>query len=321
VACGVALALGDPIGPAEESEATIREFCAYSRRQDWAVAWYQATAATRLLFRRAGLHDYKIGEEAVVDLGTFTQQGKIGERVRHAVSRARRGGVTVRIWQGEAIPDAIFAGMKRVSAAWMGGHGASSQMGFSMGRFPAEWSPDLLTAVALDAEGEVQAFTTWTPLYAGNGWALDAMRRLPDAIPGAMELLIAECFAWARERGCARASLGLVPLAGLCEDTTCDGEDAVAPSLVERGAAYLQRRKLLLGNYAALARFKGQFQPAWEPRYLVVADRAALPSVLRALAYVHSYTSLSILKEAALALRPRKRLHALGTPPERTELA
>ena len=99
----------------------------------------------------------------------------------------------------------------------------------------------------------------------------------------------------------ARASLGLVPLAGLCEDTTCDGEGGVAPSLVERGAAYLQRRRLLLGNYAALARCKGEFQPAWEPRYLVVADRAALPSVLRAMAYVHSYTSRSILKEAALA--------------------
>ncbi|MFI5274080.1 MAG: bifunctional lysylphosphatidylglycerol flippase/synthetase MprF [Ktedonobacterales bacterium] len=306
VACGVALALGDPVGPMEESDEIVRDFLTYCRRQDWAVAWYQATAETRFLFRGAGLYAYKIGEEAVVDLGAFTMHGKVGERVRHAISRARRGGVTVQIWQGDAIPDAIFAGMKRVSVVWMGGHGTSSQMGFSMGRFPAEWSPDLLTAVALSAEGEVQAFTTWTPLYAGNGWALDAMRRLPEATPGAMELLLAECFAWARERCCVRMSLGLVPLAGLCEGAACDGEEAVSPSLVERGAAYLQRRKLLLGNYAALARFKDQFQPEWQPRYLVVADRTALPNVLRALAYVHSYTSLNILKEAALALRPKK---------------
>jgi phosphatidylglycerol lysyltransferase len=152
----------------------------------------------------------------------------------------------------------------------------------------------------------VQAFTTWTPLHAGNGWALDAMRRLPDATPGAMEMLLVECFAWARERGAARMSLGLAPLSGLCEGAACDGVDAISPSLVERGAAYLQRRKLLLGNYAALARFKSQFQPEWQARYLVVADRAALPGVLRALAYVHSYTGLSILREAASALRPKK---------------
>src|SRR5262249_25540730 len=210
----------------------------------------------QLLFRWLGLHAYKIGEEAVVDLRRFTLQGKAGADVRHAVSRARRGGLTACIWQDEAVPEAVFVGMRQVSEAWLevqSGHGAASQMGFSMGRFPTDWSPKLLTAVTLDAEGTVQAFVTWTPLYAGNGWALDNIRRLSNATPGAMELVLAESFSWAKEHGAARMSLGLVPLSGLGaprsrtagrRDQSGDVQDS---SLFERGAAYLHQRRLLLG--------------------------------------------------------------------------
>jgi phosphatidylglycerol lysyltransferase len=331
VTLGVALALGDPIGPLEEREQVLRAFVAYCRKQDWQVALYQTTPGVTQLCRRFGLHAYKIGEDAIVDITRFTLQGRVGAPVRHAVARARRGGLTVRIFQGEALPEVVFAGMKRISAAWLHTQKATVQFGYSMGRFPIDWSPELLTAVALGPDGAVQAYVTWTPLYAGNGWSLDNMRRGRGTEPGAIELLVAECIAWARQHGFTRVTVGLVPLAGL---GAAPGEspeaanpasgsvgaegfqgvagpaDAPSVSLLERSAAYLHRRGLLLGNYRSLHAFKDKFQPRWEARYLVVDEVSALPRVLSALGVAMGIGWRGMLRDAWEAL-----LHEHGDPP------
>jgi phosphatidylglycerol lysyltransferase len=223
---------------------------------------------------------------------------------------------------GRTPPEAVFAGMQRISAQWLDARKVQTQMGFSMGRFPADWSQDLLTVVALDSQGQTQAFLTWTPLYAGNGWALDIMRRGEETPPGAMELLIAYSIEWAKAHGYTRMSLGLAPLAGLDREmsaTTCDaiepGLRAPSSSLLERCAASLHRRGIALGAYRSLYAFKAKFQPTWEARYLIVSEGQALPCILLALAWVHGSGWRSMLQEAwentmmksaARLLRPRK---------------
>lgn len=297
---GVALALGDPIGPVSAHANLLAEFSAYCRRQDWVSAIYLASPAVRELCLGAGFHAYKVGEEAIIETASFSTAGKPGAPVRHAVSRARRDGVTTHIWRGEALPGELFASMGRLSQLWLASRGSSRQMGFSMGRFPEDWTPDLLTAVALDASGEVCAFQSWTPLYAGNGWSLDIMRRAESAPPGVTESLIAEATLWARARGAARMSLGLAPLAGLHSDEVAAERPAGAAQLtrLERGAGFLHQRRLLLGQYASLYQFKAKFLPRWEPRYLVVSDRAALPRTLAALMYAQGYRWWRVLSEA-----------------------
>lgn len=289
LAHGVALALGDPIGPADELPGLLRDFIAYCRRQDWSVAFYQASADLRRAGRAEGLGSVRVGQEAMLDVAAFTLQGKAAAPVRHAVARAQRAGLTVRCWQGESPPEAVLAGMRRVSAAWLGAQQVRTQMGFSMGRFPEDWSPDLLTVVALDSSDDVAGFLTWTPLYAGNGWACDNMRRSPNAPPGTMELLVAEAMSWAQARGVARMSLGLAPLANYACDcrVPADGAAGASPAplaLAERGATYLHQQGLLLGHYRSLAFFKAKFQPAWEARYLLVGDLDRLPRIMLALA-------------------------------------
>jgi phosphatidylglycerol lysyltransferase len=290
VAWGVALTLADPIGPDDERAALLDAFLAFCRRQDWTAALYQVSGDVRTYCRARSMASFKIGEDALVDAVAFTLAGKAGAPVRHAVARARRGGITMRIFHQEALPAADFAGMKRVSAAWLGKRAAASQFSFSMGRFPTDWTPDLLTAVAYDAAGEACAFLTWTPLYAGNGWALDNIRRSTATEPGTMELLLAESIAWARARGAEQMTLGLVPLAGLSEAAGGEAlpEAVAAPTALERLATTLHRRGLLLGNYRSLYFFKDKFQPVWVPRYLVVNDLGGLPLVLWALATVMS---------------------------------
>ncbi len=303
---GVALALADPIGPVEEHAETLATFIAYCKRQDWTFGVYQASPAAYRLGRRLGLRSVKIGEDALVDLRHFTLEGKAGAPVRHSVARARRGGLTIRIFQGKRLPDDIYTGMQRVSAGWLRQREIHGQFGFSMGRFPTDWSPEMLTVVAVDPNGAVQAFVTWTPLYATNGWSLDLIRRDADAVPGAMELLIAESFAWAQARGCERMSLGLLPLAGLDAETRALEDAPAAPeALLERGASYLHQRGVLLSSYASLRHFKEKFHPAWEARYLLLGEASAMPQVLLALAQVMGGGWRVVAQEAWEKLRAR----------------
>ena len=302
---GVALALGDPIGPEEEHGLVLQAFLAFCRRQDWPLAWYQASERMRQLGQEQGLHAFKVGEEATIDLGNFTLQGKRGAPVRHSVARAGREGLSVQCWQGESIPDVVFAEMQRISTEWLATRHAKTQMGFSMGRFPSDWSQELLTVVALDSERHPRAFLTWTPLYAGNGWALDIMRRGEETPPGTMELLIASSIEWAKACGCTRMSLGLAPLAGLGGEaltTTCSAarieQRARSSSLLERSAAFLHRRGIVLDTYRSLYTFKAKFQSTWESRYLIVSEGQALPRILLALARVHGSGWRSMLQEA-----------------------
>lgn len=302
VAQNVALVLSDPIGPEEEQQAILAAFLAFCHQQDWRVVFYQASSHLRSLVQAYGLHTYKIGEEAVVEIDRFTLQGKCGADVRHAIARARRGDVTIACWQGMMLPENLFAQLQHLSARWMKAQNIQGQYGFSMGNFPEDWSPELLTAVAFGPQGEVQAFLTWTPMYAGEGWALDNMRRAKETVPGTMEYLLAESIAWAKARGYKYMSLGLAPLAGLATTTLHSS------SLVERSAAYLHQQGALLGQYRSLYAFKTKFQPRWEDRYLIVDERQSFPRILLALAQVHGCGTSSILRtlwSSAHSLRER----------------
>jgi phosphatidylglycerol lysyltransferase len=306
---GVALVLGDPVGPEEEHDALLLAFAAYCRQQDWTAAWYLASPPVRAWGRQWGMPAYQVGEEAVVEIDRFTTAGKVGAPVRHAVTRARKGGMQLRCWQGEELPADVFAGMQRVSRAWQAAQDAPIQRGFSMGRFPADWSRELLTVVACDRAGDVQAFLTWTPLYQGGGWSLDVMRRTGEAAPGTMEGLIVESIAWARHHGQRRMSLGLAPLAGLGAepDGSIGSVELEPPRPLERLAGRLHQRQRFLANYATLSRFKAKFQPTWEPRYLLVEEGRALPQVLAALLQALGYSWTSVVREALRGLRPSHR--------------
>ena len=290
---GVALVLGDPIGPRTEHMATLSAFLTFCRRQDWPVALYQASAETYQHAQEGELHAFKIGAEAIIDITRFTLQGKVGAPVRHAIARAKRSEIHAQCWQGEALPQEVFAGMQQISAAWLEERKIRSQLGFSMGCFPTDWSEDLLTVVAFDSYGEAVAFLTWTPLYAGHGWALDAIRREGQTPPGTMELLIAHSIEWARAHGFTQMSLGLAPLAGLEREAlevpanAVTPMQAIPPTPFERSAAFLHRRGIVLGSYRSINAFKAKFQPTWEARYLIVSESSALPRILLALAQAH----------------------------------
>ncbi len=275
----VAVAVGDPVGSERDRWPVFASFVDVCRRHDWVPVVYQASEGSLERLRALGFQASPIGREAVIDLTTFSLSGARRANLRHTITRARRGGLTV-AWHpgglGEAT-DRVGPSLAAVDAAWRAAAG-STEMGFTIGRF----SPDELRhaplAIAVDASGAPIAFVSFRPTGADHGYVLDLIRRIPGGVPGAVEFCLAEAAERFRDAGARTLSLGLAPLSGL---------DPAGQRVEERALAAIARLVRPFYDVEGLAFFKDKFAPRWEPRYVAVPSRVHLLGLLLALARLH----------------------------------
>ena len=123
------------------------------------------------LYRAAGLHLLKIGEDAVIDVQKFTLKGGTMANVRSSAKRAEKDGLQVVFYQGSITDVTQRTQMERISATWLASKGGS-EMGFSMGHFDPQGDKEQLTALAVDNDNKVHAFVTFVPIYGRHGWGL-----------------------------------------------------------------------------------------------------------------------------------------------------
>ncbi len=288
----VAVVAGDPIGPEEEILAAIQEFMAYCQEQDWTVVFWQVRDVTLDLYRAAGLHMLKIGEDAIVNTHTFTLWGKAMANVRASAKRAEKEGVHVVFWRGQVRDMDQLAQMEQISRSWLARKGGS-EMGFSMGRFDPYCDSEQIYALAIDQENRVHAFVTFVPIYGRNGWGLDLMRRAENAAPGTMERLLASSIEYLGKEGADVVSLGLAPLS----DVNCAHHTFIGNSI-----DFLTQHFGNPGKNRSLFNFKKKFQPCWESRYLIYSGTLSLPRVGWALYRAHQ-RDVTLLKELHRVLK------------------
>jgi lysylphosphatidylglycerol synthetase-like protein (DUF2156 family) len=267
-ASGVALALGAPIGPRSSWERMLSEFEAHSRMLRLHPAFCGVGADAALFFQSRGYRLLKVGEDAGIDLPTFTLRGKAREGLRTAMNRAGRRGVTFSWMPPERRTPCFLAEARAVSDAWQSGR-PMPPLGFAMGDITTLADPEVRVAIARNADGALRGFVTWMPVHTHGGWALDLMRRAPDAMPGLMDFLITRSLLAFQSEGVAHASLSGAPLANH------QREGGLAHSLLQATVA----RTHGLYNFKSLAHFKRKFGPTWEPRYLAYKGALSLPRV------------------------------------------
>src|SRR5690606_13945824 len=127
----------------------------------------------------------------------------------------------------------------------------------------------------------------------GDVFRVDAVSRMPDAPNGCAELLIAEAFRHAAERGIVRATLGLAPLSRRLRRP----DDS--PDWMRRAA-----RKLAGPFYSfdGLEVFKAKFGPdAWIPLYCVAPGPRF--TARDALAVARAFAGGSVMRYAVRAAR------------------
>ncbi len=295
VGANVAVTLGDPIGPVEKLSGVICAFKQFCEENGWAVAWHQTLPDWLPLYAQAGFKKLKIGDDAIVDLRSFTLEGKEMKRFRQRAGQLERQGVHLRRYDAP-LSDELIERLREVSNEWLQLPGKRERT-FTLGRFEPVYLRTTPVFTAEDKDGRILAFVNLIQSYHPGEVTIDLMRHRLQSPNGIMDYLFVKLFQLCKEQGFTRFNLGMAPMAGFAErETASAAEKAVH--------AFFQRLNFLF-SFSGIKQYKAKFADAWEPRYVVYRNVFDLPKIGLALG------QLTELKEH----EPRWWLHA-ATPCE-----
>ncbi|MHC5769692.1 MAG: phosphatidylglycerol lysyltransferase domain-containing protein [Nostoc sp.] len=268
-----AIALGDPIGPIEDRKETIIAFQQFCQRNDWYPGFYQTMPDDVELYKSLGFKVLKIGEEAIVDLKSFTLQGKAGKNFRPSISRLTKLGYQIDFYQPPIANDLLHR-LKSVSDEWLKMVQGSEKQ-FSLGWFDEAYLRECEIAVVHNSEGQISAFANIIREYQLNEATIDMMRHRSSLENGTMDFLFISLLQHFKEGGYDSFNFGLSALAGV-------GDNPESRRL-EKVLHYLYEHLNRFYNFKGLHAYKDKFRPRWEPRYLVYPSLTTLPDVVVAL--------------------------------------
>jgi phosphatidylglycerol lysyltransferase len=254
------IALFDPIGAELESGDQIWNFIDKVERHGGRVAFYEVRPENLPLYLDAGLRAWKVGECAVVDLRDFDLETPQRSKLRQALKRGERDGLTFSIVEKNALPD-IYSALEQVSTSWLEHHN-TREKAFSLGAFSRDYVAAQPVAV-VRFQGEVVAFATLQVTNRKVEVSIDLMRHLASAPKSCMDFLFCHLLLHFKQQGYQRFSLGMAPMSGMPQHRLANRWHKLAQFIYTYGERFY--------NFQGLRSFKQKFGPEWEPRYLVTS--------------------------------------------------
>ena len=263
------IALGDPVGPADQMGPLIRLFLERCDDFGGVPVFYEVSSHHLHRYADVGLTFVKLGEEARVDLTRFSLEGGHAKKFRYAINRLEKEQATFRMIP----PGGVAASadeLRAVSDEWLAMR-AGSEKGFSLGFFDPIYLAHFPIAV-IERAGRIVAFANvWTG-PKNVELSVDLMRFTRDAPRDVMESLFVHVIQWGKAQGYQTFSMGMAPLSGF--------ETSPVAPLWHRLGSFLFEHGHAVYNFQGLRTFKEKFDPAWEPRYLAYPGGLHLPRIL-----------------------------------------
>lgn len=256
---GVGLASGDPVGDPASFADTVDRFAARCAQHGWRPAVLGAREDHLDLWARIGLRPFYLGDEALIDVPSFSLVGRHIRNVRQTARHTEKAGITTEIHLEGALDPTLRRALVGIAERH---HKGAPERGFSMalGDVLKGHEPACVVVVCRDPGGAPVAFQRYVPCRAGRAFSLDVMRRDPDAPNGVNERMILDVIEWARCNEVETVSLNFAAFRGLL----VEGADL---SLMEHAQAWVIRRLSPYFQIESLHRFNAKFHPRWVPRY------------------------------------------------------
>ena len=262
-------ALGDPVGPPHRLNTLIQLFLERCDDFGGVPVFYEISSEHLHRYADLGLTFVKLGEEARVDLASFSTDGARGKKFRHALHRLERAQATFRVLPVEQVAQ-VMDQLRAVSGDWLARH-AGAEKGFSLGFFTAEYITRFRVAV-IEKDARVVAFANLWEGPQRTELSLDLMRYDARAPKEVMEALLVHVMLWGKDQGYRRFMLGMAPLSGF--------ESSPVAPLWSRLASFVYQHGEPIYRFQGLRAFKQKFDPEWQPRYLAYPGGLRLPRVL-----------------------------------------
>lgn len=251
--------MGDPVGKKEAFQELVWSFYEKTRQQGARVVWYEISAAYLPVFIELGMHIFKIGEKALVDLASFSLEGGKAKSLRPPRNKLLKEGYTFSVLEPAEVALHMDE-IERVSDGWLQ-EKAGKEKGFSLGYFNTDYFKNFPCAVVMK-EGMIVAFSNLWTSGDKSELSIDLMRYRNDAPGGTMEFLFIEIMLWGKAQGYQAFNLGMAPMSGI--------EAGEGTPLWNKTVHFIFQNGEGLYNFQGLRAFKNKFNPNWEPQYIAV---------------------------------------------------
>jgi lysyl-tRNA synthetase class 2 len=267
---GVLLLSGDPVGPDAALPGLLADVKGFAQTRGLKLAAVGASERLVPLWERLGLRTMYLGDEAIIEVGEFSLEGRPIRKVRQSVSRLRKAGFVAELHRVSELAPAVAAEVEEVLER---GREGAPERGFSMAMdsLHGDHGEDTLVVLARDAsdpDRPVRGVLHFVPCFGRPAMSLSFMRRDPSTPNGLTEFMVVSAVELLRERGVDEMSLNFAAFARWIHSP-------------ERPAERALGRLIVLGNrffqIESLYRFNAKFFPRWQPRYLVYEGAFGLP--------------------------------------------
>ena len=276
----VCLVSPDPVGPTWERNAAWDAFHRYADARGWPVAVLGASEDWLPVYRRSGMREVYVGDEAIVDCRRFVEPVR-AESLRAGVREVGLAGYRVEFLDPARI-DAYLESALRGLATEIHRPECEQRLAMTLGRlFDAE-DRGLLLAVAMGPDNHPAAFCQFVPAPAINGYTLDQVRRTTrDVPPRLIEAILAETVLHLGTGGTHHLGLNFSVMSRKLARSDADGLGGRAQRwLLE----HLSRSDQAGGPWLV----DEHFEPELRPRYFVYDGRGHFPSAAIAMARAES---------------------------------
>ena len=264
---GVLLLSGDPVGPGDAVPDLLREVRAFADDRGLKLGALGASQSLRPLYEELGLRTIYLGDEAVVELGRFSLEGRPIRKVRQSVTRLGKAGFQAELSELRALDAGTLGQVEDVVER---GRQGAPERGFSMAMesLQGQHDHDTLVVIARDGEDRVRGVLHFVPCYGRPAVSLSFMRRDPETPNGLTEFLVVRAIELLRGRGVEELSLNFAAFARWMHSPD-KRHERVLGRLIALGNPFFQ--------IESLYRFNAKFFPRWEPRFLVYEGALGLP--------------------------------------------
>ncbi len=250
-----AVVLECPVGPKDQLRACIEAFEKYCSERGLKSLYYRVPEEKLTLFPNK--RKLFLGQEAVLDLNSFSLDGGSKKSIRNALKKVSEKGYYTKIYAAP-INDHMLDRLGTVSHEWLKDTGRS-EIVFSQGMFlPEELEKQTIITVE-DSDEKIVAFLNIIPDYAPGEGTYDLIRKTSDAPNGVIDFIIVALFNYLKREGFDSCNLGFAPLSGI----------ANPQNFPERSMKFAYEKIRTFSHYKGLRDFKEKFSPVWYNKYLI----------------------------------------------------
>lgn len=212
-----------------------------------------------------------LGQEAVVDLNTFTLQGSDKKRIRNAMNKVAETGFKLHVYD-PPLKEGLLQKLEAVSDNWLLDM-ERDELVFSQGMFNWDEIKTQTVLVAENEEEKIVGFLNIIPDYAKEEATFDLIRKTSDAPNGVIDFLHVELFNYLKQKNFRYVNLGFAPLSGI----------EIPDDITERSMKFAYEKLKSFSHYKGLREFKDKFDPVWHDKYLIYEhdfDLLQVPALL-----------------------------------------